>query len=1133
MTPVNNSKNFHFQPLPHGLGSMLLVVITLMLACQQNLTKSTENTLVSLQHYKAVNPSISTINFTNQIQESPNFNYFLYPFIYYGGGVAVGDINNDGLPDIYFTSNMGLNALYLNEGNLKFKDITQQAGVAGIFNRWTTGVTMVDINSDGYLDIYVCAAGPKAEKGNLLYLNQGDNTFKEVAKEYGLADNGHSMQAAFFDYDRDGDLDAYIGNYPPSGFTQKNAFFAKKMENPSLAESDRLYRNDGDRFTDVTEAAGILNYGLSLGLSVADYNNDGWADIYVSNDFNSGDYLYINNGETDTQKEITFSNKITEYTRHTSNFGMGTDAADINNDGLIDLMQLDMMASNNQQQKANMSAMNPAQFQELVDKGLHYQYMKNTLQLNNGVGGFSDISELAGVAYTDWSWGTLLLDMNNDGNKDIFITNGMRRNVNDNDFNAYLRIQQAYQKIAPNQYYQLLEKMPTYPVENFVFHNHGDLNFQQKKGDYGLNFKGFSNGAAYADLDLDGDLDMVVNNLDAPAQIFENSIPATNTANYLKIKLEGNEDNPFGIGSKVTLFTNGQQQFQELYLTRGYQSSVEPILHFGVGTTIQIDSIHITWTNGLQQSRYKIAANQLLVIKQEERLSFEKKLVERIPLFTSQSPQLMPAYRHQENDFDDFKREVLLPHKMSQLGPALAIGDVNRDGRNDFYVGGAQGFSGALYLQQTDGDFIASQLPFWQKNKIYEEVAAVFFDANGDDFPDLYIQSGGNESPEGTANYQDRLYLNNQKGDFTYLPNALPKMYASGACVKPIDFDKDGDIDLFIGNRQIPGQYPLPASSYLFRNDSDAKQVKFTDITHKIAPMLQEIGMVTDAAWVDFDTDGWTDLIIVGEWMPITFLKNDEGKLKIENAIPMLSGENSEGWWNTIEVADLDKDGDMDFVAGNLGLNYKYKATEKAPFKIFAGDVDKSGSLDIVLGYYEAGNLYPLRGRECSSQQVPSIKKAFPNYTTFSSAKLTDVYPSEVLNASLKYEVTTFASTIFLNENGVFKPKALPNLAQISSINAIQINDLNQDGHLDLLVGGNKYHSEVETPRSDGSYGLFLAGDGQGNFTPLLPHESGLNIEGEIRHIMPLDPLYERWLVARNDKSLIELSTIKKAKPSF
>ena len=1092
-----------------------IVLLSLLFGCTES--EPTTNSVASpapSQHYQSVPASASGIQFANNIRETANFNYFLYPFIYFGGGVAIGDINNDSLPDIYFTSNMGLNTLYLNQGNMRFQDITQSAGVEGVYNRWTTGVTMVDINNDRYLDLYVSVAGPREEHRNLLYVNQQDNTFKEQAEQWGVADPGHTIQSAFFDYDRDGDLDLYVGNYPPAGFSQTTDFFAAQREAPEASESDKLYRNEGSHFVDVTAEAGLLNYGLTLGLSVTDVNNDDWPDLYVSNDFNSSDYLYINQGDG------TFEDQLTAYAAHTSNFGMGTDAADINNDGRVDLIQADMMGATNEQQKANMSAMNPEQFYHTVAQGLHYQYMKNTLQLSTGKERWLEIGELAGVAYTDWSWGPLLLDMNNDGHKDIFITNGMRRNVNDNDFNAYFRIQQEYQRIDPTQYMSLLQKIPVRPVRNAAFLNQGNLSFEAANRDYGLSYAGFSQGAAYGDLDQDGDLDLVVNNLDSTASLLENVSPAELT-HYLRFRLVGTSDNSFGIGASVWVYTDSVSQYQELQLTRGYESSVEPIVHVGLGEATVADSVRIVWPNGTQQWLHSVAADRVMEIRQQDAVPPSVSRTVPSPLFTTHEPTLSPSFVHQENEYDDFAREVLLPHRMSQFGPALATADVNADGRDDFYVGGAAGAAGALYVQQSDGSFRSQPSALWQQDRAHEDVDALFFDANGDELPDLYVVSGGNEFATGEAYYQDRLYVNNGRGEFSRSSEALPRLRFSGSCVRAADMDQDGDQDLFVGGRQVPGQYPQPADSYVWRNDSDAQQVLFTDVTEEVAPQLQKIGMVTDASWVDLESDGWPDLVIVGEWMPVILLNNESGVLRPDRSDNGLA--NQVGWWGALAVGDVDNDGDPDLVVGNVGLNYKYHASPQEPFKVFADDFDQNGRLDIVLGYYNQGELFPLRGRECSSQQIPAIKKKFPNYTAFSQASLVDVYSPEQLENALHYEATTFASQVFLNQDGQFTAQPLPRYAQASSINAIVLEDVNNDSYIDLIVAGNQYDSEVETPRNDASMGLVLIGNGQGQFSALPPESSGIEIPGETQKIVPLTIGDNQlsWLVGRNNGRLM------------
>ncbi len=1077
---------------------LLLCFFIINSSCTNNVDQQPELSLQPLTKlsFDVVPREQSGIEFINKITEGKKLNYFTYPNIYSGGGVAVGDINNDGFPDIYFSGNMVKNKLYLNKGNMQFEDITDKAKVDALdIVRWTRGVTMVDINNDGFLDIYVSVSDPPGRRNNLLYVNQGNMTFKEEGAKYQINDNGNSVQSIFFDYDKDGDLDLYICTYPPFNLYNSNAFFKEKNINPSLEESDRLYRNEGNGiFTEITSEAGILNYGLTLNASITDFNGDGWPDIYVSNDFNAKDFLYINN------KNGTFSDRLEEYFPHTSNFGMGTDTADFNNDGYIDLFQSDMMADNNIGKKTNMSAMSPEIFHETVEKGLHYQYMKNCLQLNNGNNSFSDISELAGVANTDWSWAPLFADLNNDGWKDLFVSNGIRRNVNNNDYLEFSTKLYLQQKITKENQYKLVNFIPENPLDNYVFVNNGGLKFDQEENNWGLSFKGYTHGVAYADFDLDGDLDMVLNNQDHVSLVFQNNARQIfSDKNYLRLKFNGGLNNRFGIGTKVTIATqDGSIQTQELILSRGYQSSVEPVLHFGIGEMEMVHSMEVTWPDGNIQTLKNLKANQDLIINKTDAQGPPRVISSSPQLFRTFIDDLQINYKHKENDFNDFKRESLLPHKMSQFGPALAVGDINGDQLDDIYIGGAKGQNGYLFIQQVDGRFKSVQSDLFDNDKKHEDVNADFFDADNDGDLDLYVVSGGNEEKEGSDYYLDRFY-ENKKGTFVKNMNAIPKLYSSGSCIIAEDYDNDGDTDLFIGGRQVPGKYPLPASGYLLKNNSNHKDgIIFKDVTKQEAPVLKDIGMITDAKWVDVDNDNFKDLIVVGEWMPITIIKNEANTFQrlLEN-----SGLSDEyGWWNTIATADYDRDGDIDMVVGNLGLNYKYKASKEHPFKIYLNDFDKNKTLDIVLSFNENGNEYPLRGRECSSEQMPFIKKKFKSYTAFANASLTDVFGEEKLKEALRYEATNFETSYIENlGNGKFRIQPLDPIAQISSVNSIVSSDFDTDGNLDLLLFGNLLGSEVETPRNDASYGVYLKGDGKGGFKAHFPYQSGLSIKGEVK----------------------------------
>lgn len=1096
-----------------GFFSICLVILSISCGKEEGFQNRQDGPLFALVDHNA-----SNVFFKNIITETANFNYLYNPYIYLGGGVAIGDINNDDLPDIYVTGNMVRNALYLNKGNLQFENISKTSGTEGHMPRWNMGATMTDVNDDGYMDIYVSVSGPLPDRKNQLFINQGDHTFKEEAERYGIADEGFSMQSVFFDYDRDGDLDLYVANYPPTPFQSSSAYYAEKMENPGSEETDRMYRNEGGFFKDVTQESGILNFGLTLGVSVSDFNNDGWPDIYVSNDFNSMDYLYIN------MQNGTFSNQLKDYTMHTSQFGMGTDAADINNDGLIDLMQLDMSASTNEQQKSNMSAMRPDKFHEHVALGLHHQYMKNTLQLNTGLNSFSEIAELTGMANTDWSWGPLIFDMDNDGLKDVFITNGIRRNVNDNDFRKLAQKVAANSVITPEKSLELLNKMPIFPVDNYVYLNNGDLTFNHSPNNYGLSYKGFSNGASYGDLDNDGDLDVVINNLNDYVKIFENLSEKEEDRNFLKIRLKAEGSNVFGLGAKVKVFYDEKMQMQELMATRGYLSSVDPVVHFGLGNEKKIDSLEVTWPDGARQVLYETAINTTVEIEQNP--SSEKtrdKTVSSNPLFEVVDINLNPAYRHVENEFNDFERELLLPHKMSQFGPALAVADVNLDGLDDFYVGGALGHSGGLYVQDRSGTFTVSNSSVWKSDGNYEDVHALFFDANGDSLPDLYIVSGGSENPEGHENYRDRMYRNLGGGRFQKIPNALPEITSSGSRVVSADYDNDGDLDLFVGGRQIPGKYPMPTDSYLLENIGTGDEILFKNVTEEKAAALKGIGMVTDAVWSDVDMDGRKDLIIVGEWMAPTILRNQGDSL--EPVLDKYHLKKEIGWWNTIVATDIDDDGDDDYILGNLGLNYKYKATADEPFNVYLNDFDDNGQLDIVLGYYNQGGLFPLRGRECSSEQVPGIKKKFMDYRSFANASLVEVYSQEALSGSLHYGATNFSHSVIINHRDSISIKPLPNYAQMSSVNSIVAKDFDGDANIDLALFGNLFQSEVETPRNDASYGLFLGGNPDGSFVPRTPSASGLKVKGEIRQSLPIKVGGKNCLLlARNEDTLTVLA---------
>ncbi|MEN7550781.1 VCBS repeat-containing protein [Rapidithrix thailandica] len=1104
---------------------LLLFIITGCISCNP------EREQLPSKIFDEMAPERSGIHFANTLTENDSVNYFNYMYIYMGGGVAIGDLNNDGLPDIYFTGNMVENKLYLNKGNLQFEDITQKARVAAD-DRWVTGVTLGDANQDGWLDIYVSVSGKWASTKNLLFINDarpGETpTFTESAESYGLADTGNSTQAVFLDYDLDGDQDLYVVNYPLASAGQIQNEYLNFREHTPYHKSDRLYRNEGNQqFTDVTQEAGLEKYGLSLGVSVGDYNQDGWPDIYVSNDFSTPDYFLINN------RNGSFSDQNLTLTKHTSYFGMGCDAADFNNDGLLDLFQVDMLPEDNRRSKENMDSMNPERFDRLLKNNMHYQYSANTLQLNmgndrNGLPRFGDIARMAGVSSTDWSWAALFADFDNDGYKDMFVTNGVRRDINNRDF---FRSEEV-KNYKDSETLKLTLKMPSEKIENYAFQNQGNLAFSDVSKQWGINYKGFSNGVAYGDLDGDGDLDLVVNNLDAKSLIYENKTSDTGANHYLRIKINGPASNAFGIGCKLWVEDKGEIQFQEVTLTRGFQSSVEPIVHFGTGKKSVLEKVRIRWQDGKEEILENVKTNRLITFDYRQAAPAKESAIQHTEVFFEDiTAQVSLHHKHEENFFDDYRYQILLPHKISQYGPALAVADVNKDGLEDFYIGGAKGHSGKMFLQKEDGTFSEINPDVWEADQEQEDVSAVFFDANGDGALDLYVVCGGNEFESGSAYYQDKLYLNKGKGVFEKIKTGLPEMFTSGSCVVPADYDQDGDIDLFVGGRIVPRNYPASPQSYILKNESSDGQVKFVNATDAIAPELQSIGMVTQAEWLDVDNDKHLDLLLIGEWMGITCLKNRHGKFV--NASESCGFSGTEGWWFGMLSEDFDQDGDRDLIIGNLGLNYKYQAKENAPFSLYTYDYDNDKRQDLVLSYSQNGEQYPVRGRECSSQQVPAIKAKFKNYRAFAQANLEEIYSTDHLQKSTRYQVKSFATCYAENlGNGRFALKPLDNLAQISSVNALLADDINQDGNPDVVFGGNLYGSEVETPRSDASFGGLLTGNGAGGFKTHMPYQSGLMISGEVKTLKKIKLAQggEGILCAKNNDYL---QLVKIIKPSL
>ncbi len=1101
--------------------SGLFICLSLLLTACGNPPIGSSNSISLNEHgdpllFEILDDSLTKISFNNRIDENALMNGFNYEYLYNGAGVSVADLNGDDLPDLYFTANLVDNELYLNQGDLIFEKVTQRAGVEGGYG-FHQGTTMVDINHDGRLDIYLCKSGIFEDPGkrkNELYVNQGNDSlgipiFKEEARQYGLDLPHYSTQAAFLDYDKDGDLDMFLLNHNTQvREVQENMERLRFVK--SEYTSDRLFRNDNGRYVDISDMAGIINDGIGFGLGIAigDVNNDNWPDMIVGHDYTAKDRMYIN------QRDGTFRETMNRSTGHIPTFSMGNDIADFNNDGWLDFISVDMVSEDNYGIKASMSGMNPEQFNYLVDEGFHHQYMYNTVQLNNGVPNlegdplFSDIAFFAGASSTDWSWGPLLFDMDNDGDRDLFISNGIKRDFRNVDYVKYKKAkeQEFVQKMekAPGPLKETLKKMfiaemlqnmPARKKHNYFFENLGNLEFSKKNQVWALDKFTAANGAAYADLDNDGDLDIITNNMDDKAFVYRNNSMELGTGNYIRFKLEGPKKNRDGIGARVRIRTKEGIQMAEQYMTRGFQSSIDRILHFGLGGAETIHELKITWPDGLSQVLTDIGSNQTLTLEYgKASMARQKKQSTVKSHFRDISDRVALDRSSRENEFNDFLREALMPHRMSEEGPALATGDVNADGLEDFFIGGAMGESGKIYLQLQSGKFKPLDMASFRRDRQYEDVGAVFFDADNDDDLDLYVVSGGNESKLGSGNYEDRIYRNTNGSFDRVVRPFVDGVATSGSVVRPFDYDGDGDLDLFVGGRQIPGKYPYPATSLLLRNNSGKGKLQFVNTR---ADWLKDLGMVTDAKWSDMDGDGSGDLIIVGEWMsPKIFRNTKTGFLDVSEA----SGLNHlTGWWFSVETADFDKDGDMDMVAGNLGLNSKYRASPTEPFQIYAKDFDGTGSMDIVLGYHQEGDLFPLRGRECSSNQMPFIKEKFHTYHDFASASLEEVYGAENLGTALSYGATNFSSSYFENlGSGFFEQRELPRPAQLTAITKTIVEDVDADGNLDMIVLGNMYGFEVETPRQDAGLGLLLLGTGKGTFDPSMAFDSGLYIVGEV-----------------------------------
>lgn len=1063
--------------------------------------------------FKRLSPQETGVEFRNDLPADASFNILNYLYFYDGGGVAAGDVNGDGLIDLYFTANASPNRLYLNRGNFRFEDATDAAGVAGKGD-WSKGVAMADVNGDGLLDLYVSNVAYLDKRGrNELFVNNGDGTFSDRAAEYGLAHEGFSTQATFFDYDGDGDLDMYLLNHSLHIEDTYGPDTLRYERHPRAG--DKLFRNDGAVFADVSEAAGIYGgrIGYGLGVAASDLDDDGCLDLYVANDFHEHDYLYYNNCDG------TFTESIQTAMGHASRSSMGVDAADFNNDGRIDIFVLDMLPERPDYRNRS----DVGEPQELYDLkrrlGYHHQVVRNTLQLNRGLRRFSEIGYLAGIEATDWSWGGLFADFDHDGRQDIFVTNGIPRRPNDMDYVQFVsppgRQAALARRITPETH-AWIERMPIARIANYAFRNEGGFAFANQTRAWGLHDPGFSNGVAYADLDNDGDLDLVVNNIDAPAAVYENRSERLADRHYVQVRLEGEGANTAGVGAKVIVRHGGQTQVREHMPVRGWQSSVDPRLHFGLGASLRVDTLTAVWPDGRRQTLTDVAVDQMLALRQEDAAEIHRPETPPAPLFEEATSSLGMHFRHEENAYFDFNREGLMPHKISTEGPALAAGDVNGDGRTDVFAGGAKRQAARLFLQQPDGRFASVFEATWRADSLHEDVDAAFFDADGDGALDLYVVSGGNEYWGQAEALQDRLYLGDGAGGFARAVDALPPRYVNGCCVAPRDFDGDGDVDLFVGGRVEARRYGEIPQSYLLENDGSGV---FADVTEEYAPGLSRVGMVGGAAWADYDGDGRDDLFVAGEWMPARVFAQRNGRFE-EQVAPGLTG--SEGWWQTVAAEDMDDDGDPDLILGNLGRNSAVRASAEAPALLYVRDFDGDGNTDHILTAARDGGRYPVATRDEIIRQAPSLLRAFPTYADFGSGRYEDLFSEDARAGALVQQANTFSSAWAENlGDGSFALRELPAEAQFSPAYAILPGDFDGDGRKDLILGGNFYGVRPSRGRYDAGYGLLLRGDGQGGFDPVDLAESGLLLEGEVRalRLIPHEggPLL---IVARNDDTV-------------
>jgi enediyne biosynthesis protein E4 len=1083
---------------------LYLLTIISLLSCQQEKTRT---------RFELISSGKTNITFTNAIEETDELNILTYEYLYNGGGVGIIDVDNDGLQDIFFTGNQVPNALYRNKGNFAFEDISASSGIQ-LPGTWSTGVSIVDINADGYDDIFVCVGGPgnKSVFKNKLFINQHNLTFVESGHAYGLDQPAESVQAAFLDYDKDGDLDMYL--LTGGGF-ERSAIAARPMlVNGESRNTDRLYQNNYDSalghpvFTDVSREAGILMEGFGLGVAVVDANEDSWPDLYVSNDYISRDFLLINN------RNNTFTDRSLALLGHTSHYSMGNDVGDINNDGHPDLITVDMLPDNHRRRKLMSGPNDYDRFQMAVGYQYGHQYMRNMLQVNRGDGSFAEIGQLAGVHRTDWSWAPLFADFDNDGKQDLYITNGYGKDVTDLDFVKF-RSDVMSPFASSGKLSAIirdsLKQRPSLSLPDFIFQNKGSYKFDNQSAQWGITQSSISSGAAYADLDNDGDLDMVVSNLNESPFTYRNQSMETDSAssNFLRVKLIGPKNNTHGLGARISIFTNENQQHRDVQVVRGFQSSVENIVHFGLSTDTTIDSLIVLWPDGKESKQLDVPTNQLVKIDYTN-ASDKNETQKKTETFFSSTDN--PNVSHHENNYNDFAVQPLLLNGCSSEGPAIAVGDVNGDGLDDFFVGGAYQSNASLMIQTSDGEFLERVLD----TKEFEDLGAIFFDADGDDDLDLYVASGGTERYSGHHSYKDRLYLNDGRGGFTMASDALPEIYTSTSTVAASDFDNDGDTDLFIGGRVIPGRYPETPSSYLLSNSKG----KFTDVTSSFAPALANLGMVTSALWTDFNNDHKPDLMVVGEFMRLSVFKGTGNRLV--DITDETSLRESYGLWSSIQSADTDNDGDMDYIAGNRGMNNAFTISRDHPLELFYADYDNNGSIDPIFSAFEQDNFFPVSSLDQLTKQVPFIKKQILHYRTYAA---TDSKKLRALLATPSSHLTCkMAESVHIENlgNGDFMITPLPIEAQVAPVNGIAAEDVNLDGLADLILVGNKYQTEVVNGRYDASAGTVLINQGGNQFAAVAPEQTGFAVQGESRGVVRLEMKDKTVLLtARNNASVV------------